>query len=130
MSPCQFFRSGQVKRLFVAATALASATPFVLGGTLVAVATAVFVGETIAVRLTMSGRGIVSAADHALLSTIRLLVSERIRPGMRSPFLSSRETVCAKMLPVARHTPATHQRLLRMTLVIGVCDARGRQITQ
>jgi hypothetical protein len=133
MSPCQFFISGEVNSMLVAATALANATPLVgFAGefvTLRAMATAL-VGAASVVRLLISTMGMVSSRDHALLRTTRSAVSEMIRPVIRSPLLSSRETLCAQAPTLASHRPARIATLLLIQLFIRVCDARWWQITQ
>src|SRR5688572_2421764 len=112
MSPCQFFIHGALNKVFVDATALASVTAFVFGGTLVLPAAAMtFVGTASGIRLVTSLSGMEIAADHALLRRTRLLVSERTRPVTRSPFFSSRETVCATACAATRNAATTNHSI-------------------
>src|SRR5436309_2081662 len=113
MSPCQFLSTGEVKNKFVAATAFANATMFVLAAAFVPAAMpAAFVRLGIGVRFITSASGMESSRDQALLNTNRFVVSETMRPLMRSPVFSSRETVCAKALHAASQTAAARIQLL------------------
>src|SRR5262245_12167187 len=126
MSPCQFLSNGEVKRTLVAATAFARATPLVLLAELVRpdFATLALVLNENGVRLAISSAGMTISRAKELLSVMRLFVSERMRPVIRSPFLSSRETVCANALQATSPRPVTSQFLLWRHQIIGLCDAR------